>query len=306
MGGDKSILVDWGSSNLRTFLVDGIGNVIDRRHSDAGVMTVPPGGFEAVLMNEIAHWADAGKIPRVLLSGMVGSRQGWIEVPYLDCPARVEALASGMKSATGNNRFLIAPGLRCQSPTGHFDVMRGEEVQVFGAVAHLDLAGQASNGIYCLPGTHSKWVRVENGSITNFTTYMTGELFAVLCAHSILGRMMAKSKEHDPSAFDAGIALALEGGSLLSHLFANRADVIMGKIAESGARSYLSGILVGHELVGQRTVLEGAASVTLVGAPALTQHYRRGLDRLGMEHRIVESEIATVSGLLRLASLRKP
>ena len=300
------ILVDWGTSNLRAYLVDDSGRIIDRRQSNAGIMGVPPNGFEAALMPEIGPWLNANASLPVMMSGMIGSRQGWIEVPYVACPAAIEALALGVKPVPGRSQaVLIAPGLSRCSPSGHFDVMRGEETQVFGAMACLAEAGGSADGLFCLPGTHSKWVKVEGARIVDFSTCMTGELFSVLCRHSILGKLMDQDVD-DESAFEAGLKLSDEDGGLLSHLFSARADVLMGAIGQSAARSYLSGILIGHELKDRcKDAGTDAGLVTLIGAPGLTRRYRPGLDRIGVPTREIDAETATVRGLLRLASARR-
>ena len=306
LGAATHILVDWGTSNLRAFLVDAAGRIIDRRQGNAGIMGVPPDGFEAALMAEIGPWLKSDASLPVMMSGMIGSRQGWAEVPYAECPVAIEELALGMKPVTGRKHaVLIAPGLSWRSPSGHFDVMRGEETQVFGAMALLDEEGGSADGLYCLPGTHSKWVKVEGARIVDFSTCMTGELFSVLCRHSILGKLMDQDAE-DELAFEAGLQLSGEDGGLLSHLFCARADVLMGAIGQAAARSYLSGILIGHELNDKReAAMKSAGPVTLVGAPALTRRYRLGLDRIGVPAREIDAEIATVRGLLRLAKARR-
>ncbi len=305
MRDENFILVDWGTSNFRAWLVDGNGRVLDRRISAEGILAVPKGGFEAALSRRIGPWRIGANPPPILMSGMIGSRQGWVEAPYVECPATLSDLAGGMIGAGPESQFLIAPGVSRATTSGHFDVMRGEEVQIFGAAAGAADAGQGSDGLYCLPGTHSKWAMVEAGRLTDFTTYMTGEVFALLCAHSILGRLMGKAPEHDPVAFDSGFARALEDGGLLAHLFSARADVLFGAIAEAGAKSYLSGILIGHELRDRKPATSRGTIVNLIGASNLVELYGRGLAAIGLKARVVDSEAATIRGLLALARLRQ-
>jgi 2-dehydro-3-deoxygalactonokinase len=301
----RRILVDWGTSNFRAFLVESDGRVIDRRQSAMGVLSVPPGGFRDALLREIGTWMQADVDLPVLMCGMVGSRQGWVEVAYVDCPANPGDLARAMVAPDADDSStLIVPGLRRRSATGHFDVMRGEETQTLGALVLSGAEGAPGDGLYCLPGTHSKWVSVEGGRIVGFTTAMTGELFAILRENSILAKSMDRTSGVDEAAFDAGLTLSQEGGGLSSHLFSLRADALMGLIPSTSATSYLSGILIGHEIAGRRLRIEDRKVVTLVGSPELAFLYRRALEKSGIRSLSIDAESATIRGLLRLAQAR--
>jgi len=291
------IAIDWGTSQLRAYRLDGAGAVLDARERPEGVLSVSPGGFPAALDAIVAGW-DAD---RVLMSGMVGSRQGWLEVPYVACPAGLDAIARGVRSvAWHGGTAAICPGVTCYDADRVPDVMRGEEVQVFGALA-LD-AGAV--GSILIAGTHSKHIRVEQGAIAGFTTHMTGEVFAVLKAHSILGRTMEDGTAPrdiiaEAAAFESGVERARNAGGLLHHLFGARARVLMGEIAGRDARSYLSGMLIGH------TILAAApqAPLLVIGAPILAEHYAAAAAMLGIEAHPLAADRATVAGLIAIDRL---
>src|ERR1700722_18087646 len=192
--------VDWGTTGFRAFRIGRNGAVLERRSSPRGIMAVRDGRFASTLREEIGPWLAAGE-DRVLLSGMIGSRQGWKEAPYLPCPAGAAELAGALVDIGFDwARVKLVPGLSGVDEAGVAEVMRGEETQIMGVAPVL-----RDGGIACLPGTHSKWARVEGGRIVEFTTHMTGEAFGVLRSHTILGRMR-RDGPSDGAPFDAGLA----------------------------------------------------------------------------------------------------
>lgn len=284
------IAIDWGTSAFRAYRLDPDGKILDARNAAKGILAVPAGKFAEVLDEEIGDWQ--GESP-VVMSGMVGSRQGWIEAPYVPCPAGFAEIAAAMREVrweAGNKRrhAWIVPGLTCRDAAGVHDVMRGEEVQILGA--------GPVDGLVCLPGTHSKWVVVENDKIMKFSTYMTGELYALLKQHSILGRMMEEGLT-DFHAFEQGVTRSGEPGGLLHHLFGVRTRALMGDLGPSASASYLSGILIGHELRGVE-----AKEVHILGAPALAALYSRAASLLGIGSRMLDPE-AGVRALFRLGGM---
>lgn len=235
------IAIDWGSSSLRAFRLDRDGQIVDSRRSDQGLLNAD-GRFAEALDGLIDGWDDA----LVVMAGMVGSRQGWMEVPYVQAPAGLREIAAGMRrleSAAVQRELWLVPGLSCADARGVPDVMRGEETPL---CALLPLLGPGTNTVL-LPGTHSKHVRVVDGRIERFSTYMTGELFAVLRQHSLLGRMMVDAP-HDAAAFAEGVALAARDGSLLHRLFSVRTRALFDQLQPAQLASYLSGLLIGSEL----------------------------------------------------------
>lgn len=290
---NQLIALDWGTSSLRAALMDAQGQVVEERSLPRGILTVPSGGFPAVFNDAIANWPIQSDTP-ILLSGMVGSRQGWVEAPYCACPAGFADIASAL-TWVEPGRIAIVPGLSCES-AGVPDVMRGEETQVFGA---LDLLG-IQNGNFVLPGTHSKWVRVANGRIESFSTFMTGEFYALLRQHSILGRTMpAEDGELNEGAFEQGLQHALRAGNLLHSAFSARTLSLFGRMPAGDLPSYLSGLVIGEELRSQQVAVSSEL-VVAIGAPALTRRYQLALGMLRVKVQTVGAE-ATWRGLWAIA-----
>ncbi|MBP2152113.1 2-dehydro-3-deoxygalactonokinase [Xanthobacter flavus] len=274
------ITCDWGTSALRAYLMAADGQVLASRASGQGIMALGGASFPEVLAAIAGDWArEHGPLP-VLLSGMVGSRQGWMEAPYARCPAGLPDLAATIAEVPGQPGFgpiAIVPGVLKDDDKAP-DVIRGEEVEVLGALARLGI----SDGLFVLPGTHSKWVRVEAGRITTFATYMTGEVFAALRGHTILGRMMEEGT-FSAAGFRRGVdaAAALEGpGALLGRLFSLRTLGLTGRLDGADSADMLSGLLIGAEL---RDASAGEP-FTLVANPALAARYAEAATLLGLPH----------------------
>jgi len=290
------IAIDWGTTSFRAYRLDEGGRIIDWRSAPAGILTIENGKFATVLEQQAGEWIDAGET-QVVMSGMIGSRQGWMEVPYADCPAGLDEIAAGMRSvAWSRGEAWIAPGVACHEETGVPDVIRGEETQILGC---LDRLGSGRHTI-CLPGTHSKWVEVDNGRIMHFSTHMTGEAFAVLKSHSILGRMM-KDADHKREAFADGVRRSAEAGGVLHHLFGVRSRGLFGDLPDTDAASYLSGLLIGHEIRAAGNV---SRTIHLLCTPQLAAIYRQAFDAVGMESSTLDADAVT-NGLFRLASRLK-
>jgi len=289
------IAVDWGTSSFRAYRLDAHGTILDTRASPRGILTVADGRFAETLREEVGPWLDGER--RLVLSGMIGSRQGWREAPYVPCPAGLEEIRQALIPLEFDwpGKAWLAPGLTCRTD-GVPDVMRGEEVQILGALGAL----QGGEGLVCLPGTHSKWARVAGAKIQGFETHMTGESFAVLRQHSILGRLMPPAgQEHDPDdrAFAAGLARARTGGGLLHHLFGARSLGLMGDLPVAGLPAYLSGLLIGHELAATAHI---AGPVHLIGSDLLTERYAKALTLAGRDARPMAPDRAA-AGLHLLA-----
>ncbi len=288
------IAIDWGTTSFRAYRLAPDGALLDKRSAPLGILAVQDGKFDDALASQVGDWLDAGETP-IVMSGMIGSRQGWKEAPYAACPAGEEEIAAGMvRVHWGEARDAwIAPGLSCRDRTGIPDVMRGEETQLLGV---LDELPHRSTWV-CLPGTHSKWVRLEDRRITEFATHMTGEVFAVMRGHSILGRMMRETRT-DTDAFVDGVVRARDAGGLLHHLFGVRAAGLFGELADDSAASYLSGLLVGHELASIPLLGE---TVYLLGSERLTGLYFEALAASGISARVLDPD-ATAKGLFLLSS----
>lgn len=272
-------LVDWGTSNLRVWLVDAAAGVLGERQSPQGMGTLTPDRFAGVLETHLAALGGAPDLP-VVVAGMAGARAGWIEAPYAETPAGLTDLHIQAVSAPGIDRDVrILPGV-CQRISGAEDVMRGEETQLLGAVA-----SGLSDALFCLPGTHSKWVSLEGGRISRFTTVMTGELFQLISRQSILRLSIGEGRaaaEHP--AFGQAVEEALTGDfSLTSRLFSIRAQALLSGTDEASAASRLSGLLLGAEIAAMRPRLGEGQRVQLIGSGALTELYAAALSLAGVQ-----------------------
>ena len=292
------IAVDWGTSALRAALIAD-GQIISQRHSDQGILRIPPLGFANALDHFCGDWM-AHPQALTLICGMAGSAQGWQLAPYMACPSPLQNLAQHLVWVVPNKVALV-PGISCELSHAP-DVMRGEETQVLGA---LQLLGCADATVI-LPGTHSKWVMVKNHSVMHFHTFMTGECFALLKQHSILERTLS-APQSDPSSadegderwFDQGVALAFTGASLLHTLFSVRTLALMDRLKPTQGLAYLSGLLIGEELRAQAHLLTGP--LVVVANPTLQKRYRRALALRGFSCQTLGDD-ATWQGLQCLAS----
>jgi 2-dehydro-3-deoxygalactonokinase len=290
------IVVDWGTTHLRAYRLAASGEIEARKSAAKGVMAIAPGTFAAVLEEVLGDWHEPSD-GLILMSGMIGSRQGWFEVPYVECPAGLHEIAAGVKrvATLGKRTIGICPGLVCRDAEGVPDVMRGEEVQIVGALPNIL---EASSATILLPGTHSKHALVRNGRIERFLTHMTGEVFAILRDHSILGRL---TTEHRPNldAFDAGLDRAQQPSGLLHHVFGVRTRVLMNELEAAALTDYLSGILIGHELTSSPL----PPPVLIVGEPALCALYERALAHFKVNAEVTSADVATPRGLYALGKL---
>ncbi len=288
--------IDWGTSSLRGARLDASGQVLESREFPRGILTMPAGQFEAVFHELFGDWMQQPHA-LCLISGMAGSRQGWQEAPYCPCPAGFAELGQHLLWLQPG-RIALVPGLSClgSDPLKTPDVMRGEEVQIFGA---LHMAGRDSATLV-LPGTHSKWVQVQGGRVTQFQTFMTGEVFALMSQHSILGKTLDLHGAFDEAAFLQGVDQSHQPGSVLHHLFAVRTLGLFERLSAAQLASYLSGLLIGEELRTQ-ALSAAAAPVIVIGSVALTLRYTLALQHLKITSQSRGAE-ATWAGLFALAS----
>lgn len=284
------IAVDWGTSSLRGARLDAAGGVVEEKSAPLGILNVPNGDFAGVFASLFSDWMKpAGSV--CLISGMAGSRQGWVEAPYVACPAGPEELKHRLHWIEPG-RIALVPGLSDEQREVP-DVMRGEEVQIFGA---MRLAG-LTDGTFVLPGTHSKWATVRAGRVTGFRTYMTGEFYGLLSQHSILARTLEADAPLDEAMLRRGVTRAREGEGLLHNAFGVRALALFDRLSPAQSASYLSGLLIGEELRTQD--LTSGRDVIVIGAPALTARYALALTTRGAKVRVFGAE-ATWAGLRAL------
>lgn len=293
----RLLACDWGSTNLRAWVIDDSGAVLARRDFPYGVQRLAPGEPARRFADEVRPALQAQDLPAILC-GAVGSNIGWITVPYVDCPADLAQVASGLAQAEPG--VWIAPGLRCEGLDGACDVLRGEETLALGWLA-ADPARAEGRWLICQPGTHGKWLVAEGGRITRFLSAFTGELYAVLSAHSIL---RSSGQGQDLAVFDEGLAAAGEGDALLNRLYTARSRVAGRGADQESTADYLSGLLIGAEVAATSRLLGLAdAPVQLVGDAGLCERYERALRRRGTPVIRHEGEPAVRAGLLALAKM---
>lgn len=280
---DGFIAVDWGTTNRRAYLVDGDGRSEAEFEDGKGILSVRRGEFDSAI-GEIRE--RLGDRP-LLLAGMIGSNRGWVEAPYVECPAGIDELVHGLVRI--GDDVVIVPGVSLSN--GRYDVMRGEEVQLVGAVASGEIP---ANCFICHPGTHNKWVKVSGGRIASFRTVMTGEVFSMLKRRSILSDLLA-SRVKDGEAFRSGVRKGLSDEGLTAELFETRARFLLGHLQASDGASLVSGLLIGEDVrVGLGT--NRASRVIVMGRPQLTSLYAAALEVAGAQSEQKDGEGAFIAG----------
>ncbi|RXV65469.1 2-dehydro-3-deoxygalactonokinase [Burkholderia stabilis] len=294
----RLIALDWGTTSLRAYLMADARTVLDERAAPKGVMQIGGAGVaiadacDAAFEDVCGAWLDASPALPVVAAGMVGSAQGWREAPYADVPIDAERLGASLQAVRARRGATvhIVPGLIQRGELAN--VMRGEETQIVGALHAGGTAhASASPRWIGLPGTHSKWVAVRGSRIERFRTFMTGELYALLCTHSLLGRTMRPSTGFAQAAFERGVRAAQAGHAtgLLATIFGSRARLLAGELAPDEQADYLSGVLIGHELAGLAAEDGGPAGAAsadaprpmLIGDAALCARYRHAASLFG-------------------------
>ena len=288
----KLIGLDWGTTSCRAYLVGADGTVIDRVSDGPGILKVEIGAFGAALDGMVGRWP---RLP-VILSGMIGSRQGWKEALYAKCPAGANDIVTALASIEHAGQMIaLVPGLSTENDAMP-DVMRGEETQIFGALA---LSG-GGDGLFLLPGTHSKWAEVHGGRIVSFRTFMTGEVFGALKDHTILGRLMSGTAA-DADAFARGVREGVSlssAGALLNRVFATRTYGLTDKLPGTALSDYLSGLLIGAEVA--EATRQSKAAVAIIASPALAQRYTDALRLLGRDSALAPAD-CVAAGHWRIA-----
>jgi 2-dehydro-3-deoxygalactonokinase len=289
--------VDWGTSSFRAWLVGERGEVIAGTRSAEGMSTLAPHEFAAVLEKHLSALGAPASLP-ALVCGMAGSRQGWVEARYCDLPARLSDLATFAVSVPGPARDVrIIPGL-AQRNAGEPDVMRGEETQLLGA-----FDGMKGRAAACMPGTHSKWVRIEDGVVRHFRTFMTGELYAAIRKHTILHFAGAEGgTPADGEVFAAAVRKALAAPqALTSHLFGIRAGELLGFSKAHAADEAISGLLIGSEIAAACAEHEAGEKVHLIASGPTADRYGEALKIAQIDHVLHDADQCVIAGLASVA-----
>ena len=280
--------IDWGTTSFRAWRMDRGGEVLETVSDGPGILAAGalPGGFRQALQDSIGGWLDGSPI---IASGMITSRNGWVETPYLPLPLDAAALAS---SLTLHEGIHFVTGVVSDPDGPAPDVMRGEETEIIG-----HLAGGGGDGLFVLPGTHSKWAQAQGGRLVAFRTVMTGEVFGALRDHTILGRLI-KPGPGSEEAFRRGVEAGRQGGALLGRIFSARTLALMDRLPPDQIADYLSGLLIGDEVAeGAR---DAGGPVTIIGRGDLAARYRTAFEVLGMSAQIAPPGMAQ-QGLWEIA-----
>ncbi|MBX4939900.1 2-dehydro-3-deoxygalactonokinase [Rhizobium binae] len=294
MANPAYVAVDWGTSSFRLWLMAQDGSVLAERRSGEGMTSAAKTGFSAVLSGHLAAIAAPESLP-VIVCGMAGARQGWVEAGYIDVPAPLGSILTAAVRVPGESRDIrILPGL-AQRDAAAPDVMRGEETQLLGALGGTSVGAQA----VCMPGTHSKWVQLTDGEVTGFSTFMTGELFDAISKHTILSHAVAGAEEQpaDAAAFGAAVSAAFARPALASNLlFTARSGQLLHGISAAAAQARLSGTLIGLEIAG---ALQDAANsgITLVASGRLQALYEQAFKTLSLAFTAIDADAAVRRGL---------
>jgi len=293
------VAVDWGTSSFRLWLVDRAGTVLAERRSDEGMLAAAKAGFPGVLQAHLAAVRVPAHLP-VLVCGMAGAKTGWVEAGYVDTPAPLSAVLKQAARVPSEARDIrILPGI-AQRDAAAPDVMRGEETQLLGALG-LDAAGEA---LVCMPGTHSKWVRVKEGTVAHFSTFMTGELFSVVSRETILSLAVAGADDaEDVASFKSAVKAAFEAPAFAANLlFTARSRQLLFGGTPAAARETLSGTLIGAELAAGLSGSVPKAGITLIASGRLAALYRQAFDALSVGVNPIDADEAVRRGLSMAAA----
>jgi 2-dehydro-3-deoxygalactonokinase len=287
----RLIAIDWGTSRFRAYLVGASGAIVTEVASEDGMATVRDGQFSAILLKRCGSWLERHPDAPVLMSGMVGSRNGWKEAPYVPCPASPEEIRNATQPIEIiDGRFGgIVPGIICHED-GVADVIRGEETKILGT--------GGEDGLIIMPGTHCKWAWMKDGKIARFQSYMTGEFYGLLRQNSIL-RLLAKEPENS-TGFGRGLTAARRHGGLLHQAFAARTAVLDEQMTGEEVGPFLSGLLIAHEIAGAAKDVARGSEVKLVAEGVLGRHYEEALKFHGLEPQVISPRDCFVKGMLRL------
>jgi 2-dehydro-3-deoxygalactonokinase len=286
------IALDWGTSSFRAYLLNADSTVQETVTAPQGILAVKDAGFDAALESHIGKWDK--NLP-IIASGMITSRQGWVELPYVACPANLMTIAAAVQAHTSKHgrKLHFVPGISTRGSDGTPDVIRGEETQVLGA-------SEGGSEHFVTPGTHSKWITVENQAITGFSSYMTGEVFALLKSHSILGKLMT-GETGNPAAFERGVRAGLnDPAGFLHNIFSTRTLALFNEMPTDHLNSYLSGQVIGTEIAHAIAKNPAGAQYRILATPALGEHYMTAMKIAGLNVSYGEPNVAVI-GLQRIA-----
>lgn len=298
------VAVDWGTTNFRAYLIDEQGVCLDSLSNNNGVLKSKD-KFESILLQHIGSWLNDNGTTTVILFGMIGSQVGWVDTPYMECPVDIKTYGKNCIPLAHFNQgnCWIVPGVKWTADDGVIDVMRGEELQVIGAYL---LNNTNDDGLFCCPGTHNKWVSVNNGQINNILTAMTGEIYSLLGKHSILAHSVNESTLWNEENFISGLEYSQRSGGLLNHLFSVRTNYIIKRLNQNEGSPYLSGLLIGHEIQSIITAeyyKNSEVPITIIGSSQLCQAYSTALTYFNVPNKFVSAQTSVVTGSYSLFNM---
>ncbi len=293
------IAVDWGTSNIRAWMINSDESVLSSDASDNGMAQLRPNEFETALLELVGGWLKTGRRTEIIVCGMAGAKTGWIEAPYRSAPCPPLASGETVSPIVRDARLdvSIVPGVKTDNP-GH-DVMRGEEVQVAGYLA----GAPEFEGVLCMPGTHTKWVHVKNGEIVSFRTYMSGELFSILSRHSVLGPCLAADGWNEAEFLTAVDTVMCRPESLASQFFGIRAASLIAGLPPVNATSRLSGCLIGAEIAAAKQYWLGR-EIVIIGAERIAGAYLSAMTQVGAQPKTADTTQVTLAGFFAFKQLR--
>ena len=280
---------DWGTTSFRAYLLGRDAQIIEKIETQKGIMSIKDGDFEKVFEEIVGTWMDLYPTCPIVLSGMIGSRQGWLEAPYIECPAQLNQLAKKLTviNLIRKRKVFLVPGLTFKDEEGIPDVMRGEEIQILGSSSTVDQKEQ----LICLPGSHSKWVRVSCGNVIAFSTYMTGETYEAVRKNTILSKTLEPDAWSE-EAFMSGVQYSKTNKNILSQLFHVRTQILFHELSTDESTSFISGLLIGHELKSALQNSHGL-EIHLIGDMALTKIYGDAISEFGSTVIQLDTDIVT-------------
>lgn len=301
------VCVDWGSSNFRAFLLNKDGVLLDSVETNQGMLQLKPNDFEPILLKQLEVWLGDEKLP-IIMAGMVGSAGGWQTTNYVTCPIAQQDLCANIVSIENSQNLNIAiiPGIETQKSEPKYDVARGEEVQVFGAMSMIG-KHYIGDSLFCLPGTHSKWITMKNKKITQLSTHITGELFSILTKYSILAAQKPNNNRIDESVFIQALNYVKNFGGLANHLFSARTNMLNGQLDNVDIDNYISGILIGNEVLEMKREIpsleldQKSNIIYLVGNKLLNNNYFMALKFFGFRPVILDGLAASYTGMYLIA-----
>lgn len=297
-----TIFIDWGTTNVRAFLLDAAKVVVEKRTSDQGIKFVREGEFPAVFEELTRGWRQISRF--TLMAGMIGSVNGWEEAPYIRLPASPEQVGRHIYKMQSIDDVYIIGGLSCcrrQEPPleDSYDVMRGEEVQIIGLMSRLAKGPH----LVCLPGTHSKWLEIdENGVISSFTTVMSGDFFAAVRSKTIIAMSLENKQKYSANAFARGVRLARTPGGVMVHIFKIRSGLLFKTLPPEHVESILSGIIIGNEIQEMRSIYDAGAVVHVIASARLGEKYAKALELAGCGCRLYDGSDMSLAGMRQLVT----